>query len=328
MTQYTKVVLLKTKKEILNQVEKGKLGVKTAAHLLGITRQGLWKLRKNFKEHSNLALLGRKRGPKSWFRVHNRTPEWAEEKVEKIYLDYGGGPDTLLWVIEDYYHDELGWINLSRSTIYRILVRRRLLFPKSRGKVNPHPQKYTKGYPGEEVQLDTTEPYGKNQGILLNMIDDYSRWKASYFYPGNTSKHARICLEHFLASAPFPIQQVRVDNGGEFKKEFAAFCHQNQITLIRNRIRTPEHNGKVERLHRTIEEECLWRIPSEKRGSLQAVNYALAQHSQWYNCSRRHLGYQMEGRTPQQKIEDWILENQTSPEFSGEVNETLILYNA
>jgi hypothetical protein len=36
----------------------------------------------------------------------------------------------------------------------------------------------------------------------------------------------------------------------------------------------------------------------------------------------------MEGRTPQQKIEDWILENQTSPEFSREVNETLILYNA
>jgi len=28
-------------------------------------------------------LIGRKRDPKSWFRVHNRTPEGAEEKVEK-----------------------------------------------------------------------------------------------------------------------------------------------------------------------------------------------------------------------------------------------------
>ena len=53
MTQYIKVVLLKTKKEILNQVEEGKLGVNPASHLLGITRQGLWKLRKNFKEHGN-----------------------------------------------------------------------------------------------------------------------------------------------------------------------------------------------------------------------------------------------------------------------------------
>jgi len=326
MTQYTKVVLLKTKKEILNQVEEGKLGVKTASHLLGITRQGLWKLRKSFKEHGNLALIGCKRGPKGWFRVHNRTPQWAEEKVEKIYLDYGGGPDTLLWVIQDYYHDELGWINLSRSTIYRILVRRRLLFPKTNQKINHHPHKYTKGYPGEEVQLDTTEPYGKNKGILLNIIDDYSRWKASYFYPHNSSLNAKLCFQHFLASAPFPVQIVRVDNGPEFKKDFEKYCQQRSIGLIRNRVNTPEHNGKVERLHRTVEEECLWRLPPEQRTNQQAVIYALAQHSQWYNCQRRHLGYKMEGKTPQQKIEDWILDNQTSPEFSREVNETLILY--
>jgi len=34
----------------------------------------------------------------------------------------------------------------------------------------------------------------------------------------------------------------------------------------------------------------------------------------------------MEGKIPQRKIEDWIINNQTSPEFSREVNETLILY--
>ena len=170
-------------------------------------------------------------------------------KVEKIYLTYGGGPDTLLWVIEDYYHDELGWINLSRSTIYRILVRRRLLFPKASQKINHHPHKYTK-------------------------------WKGPYFFFGNTSLRAKLCFQHFLASAPFPVQ----------------------------------------------EEECLWRIPPKQRTNQQAINYALAQHNQWYNCSRRHLGYQMERKTPQQKIEDWIINNQTSPEFSGEVNETLIFY--
>jgi len=98
------------------------------------------------------------------------------------------------------------------------------------------------------------------------------------------------------------------------------------LTLIRNRVNTPEHNGKVERLHRTVEEECLWRVPREQQNSLQAVNYALTQHTLWYNSKRRHLGYKMNKLTPQQKIEDWIINNQTSPEFSGEVNETLILY--
>ena len=170
MTKYTSCSLLKTKKEIIKQVEGGKLSVTTASHLLGITRQGLWKLRKNFKKHGNIALIGRKRGPKSWYRVHNRTPKWVEKRIEEIYNEYTCGPDTLLWIIEDEYHDELGWIKLSRSTIYRILVRRRLITPKSGKKSNNHPNKYTKGYPGEEIQLDTTEPYGKGNGVLLNII--------------------------------------------------------------------------------------------------------------------------------------------------------------
>ena len=105
----------------------------------------------------------------------------GQRKSRKSYTLYGDGPDTLLWVIEDYYHDGLGWINLSCSTIYRILVRRRLLFPKASQKINHHPHKYTKGYPGEKVQLDTTEPYGKNQGILLNIIDDYLAGKPLTF---------------------------------------------------------------------------------------------------------------------------------------------------
>lgn len=326
MTKFTTTVLLKTKKEILLQVEEGKLGVKTAAGLLGMTRQGLWKLRKNFRGYRNLALIGRKRGPKSWFRVHNRTPEWIEERVGEIYLRHGGGPDTLGWIIEDYYHDQLGWIQLSRSTIYRILVRRRLLLPRLTNRTNLHSHKYTKGYPGEEIQLDTTEPFGKGKGILLNLIDDYSRWKGSYFYPRNQSLNVQNSFQHFLDSAPFPVQAVRVDNGPEFKRDFAKFCQKQRINLIRNQIRTPEHNGKVERLHRTIEEECLWRIPKEQRDQLETVSYSLAQHTRWYNTRRRHLGYRMEGKTPQQKIEDWIINNQTNQINQGEVNETLILY--
>lgn len=332
MTEYTISSLLKTKKEVLKQVEEGKLSVKTASSLLGITRQGLWKLRRNYQQYGAIALKGRKRGPRSCSRPHNRTPEWVEEKVEKIYLKHGGGPDTLLWIIEDYYHDQLAWVKLSRSTIYRILVRRRLLNTKSgtekEERRKRHNRKYTKGYPGEEVQIDTTEPYGKNKGVMLNIIDDYSRWKGSYFYKGNNSKNAALYFQHFLNSAPFPVQAVRTDNGSEFKKDFTKFCQQRGISIIRNPVHTPEHNGKVERLHRTVDEECLWRIPPKQRTSCQTVSYNLAQHSQWYNTKRRHLGYNMDKLTPKQKIEDWIINNKTNQLYQGEVNETLILYTS
>jgi transposase InsO family protein len=328
MGEYTRTALLKTKKEILLAVEEGKLSVKDGASLLGLTRQGLWKLRKNFKAYHNLALVGRKRGPKSYYRVFNRTSEWIEEKIEEIYLKFGGGPDNLLWIIEDNYHDEQAMISLSRSTIYRILVRRKVLgFPKNRKERKKHNQKYTKGYPGEEIQVDTTELFGKGKGTLLDLVDDYSRWSRSYFYQGGDSLKTAKCLERFLMEVPFPVEAVRTDNGSEFKKHFSKFCEERGIRQIRNRIKTPEHNGKVERFHRTVEEECLWKVVREGKGKdANLVNYELTKHNQWYDTKRRHLGYRMQGKTPLQKIEQFII-NQKSPDFlAGEVNETLILY--
>ena len=341
MTEYSKQKLINTKKRVIEEVEEGKLSVKTGANLLGITRQGLWKLRKQYKEYGDKALVGKKRGPRSWYQVHNRTPAWIEEKVEKIYLKHGGGPDTLLWIIEDYYHDQLGFIKLSRSTIYRILVRRRLLgkskretdglTQKQRRRLK-HSHKYTKGYPGEEVQVDTTEPFGKGNGWMINLVDDYSRWKASYFYPRNNSLSAKLALEHFINTAPFPVQAVRVDNGSEFKKKFKQYCQQQGIRLIKNPPNTPEHNGKVERLHRTVEEECLWQVPREYRNAkdetnVQYINYMLSKHTFWYNTKRRHLGYRMKC-TPRQKIETWIINNETSSLYRRDVNETLVLYRS
>jgi len=327
MTNYTKSSLLKTKREIINQVEAGKLGIKSASSILGISRQGLWKLRKNYSVYGLIALAGRKRGPGPGFVPYNRTPEWLEEKVGHLYTLWGGvGPDTLLWIIKDYYHDQLGEVELSRSTVYRILVRRRLIGRQENENFHSHQRRYTKGYPGEELQLDTTEPYGKGRGVMFNIIDDYSRFKWSYFYQKNNSRNTSLCLDHFRLIAPFPVRAVRVDNGPEFKLKFKSYCQLAGIGQIFNPIHTPQHNGKVERLHRTVEEECLWRVPPEHRDKMDTVNLALTKHSQWYNTRRRHLGYKMNNLTPQQKIENWIIDNKTSPEFTREVNETLILY--
>ena len=322
MTKSTRLSLLKTKRELLRQVDEGKLGVAAAASLLGITRQGLWKLRRSYQRYGLKALVGRRRGPKSWFRVHNRTPEWVEDKVANLYGEYGVGPDRLLWVIEDFHQDLL--LHLSRATIYRILVRRRLILPKTREE-RQHTKRYVKGYPGEEVQLDTTEPLGKGKGTQISAIDDYSRWGGADFYLGNKSQQAAVFLDWYRKTAPFPITAVRVDNGSEFKKDFTRYCQAHAITLIRNPVRTPEYNGKVERFHRTIEEECLWRTRAESEDR-ETVRYHLDRYLSWYNTKRRHGGLGMGKQTPQQRIEDFITNQPPHPFYTGEVNETLILY--
>ncbi len=82
MTEYTVSQLVGTKKRVLEALDKRQLGVAEAANLLGLTRQGLWKMRERVRLFGDGALNGRKRGPSVNTPIHNKTPEWAEEVVE------------------------------------------------------------------------------------------------------------------------------------------------------------------------------------------------------------------------------------------------------
>ena len=288
------------------------------ARIVGMSRQGFWKLRRKVNEFGLEAVVGRKRGPKAYTRPHNRTDKWIEATVERFFNLYGVGPDRMVWLLEDC------GIIVSRATVYRILVRRRLVIPKSKEKRGPV-HLYTKGYPGEEVQIDTTEPLGKSGPTLITAVDDFSRWGMGDCYFGNRSDQAADFLRRMVMQAPFPIHTVRTDNGSEFKKYFTTTCQELGINIIRNPVHHPTSNGKVERLHRTIEEECFWRVGA-KPDDLDYARYWLSRYLGWYNTKRRHGGYGMSGRTPQQRIEDYIITNQSYLE-GADVNETLILYN-
>ena len=321
MTQYSIENLLETRKRVVLQVNQGELSVCLGAKILGIFRQGLWKLRRRVGEHGLDCVLGRKRGPKSYHRVWNRKPEWLERKIEDLFTQTGGvGPDRLLWFLDD------SEVMVSRATIYRILVRRRLLVPKLRGKRQPVTL-YTKGYPGEEVQMDTTEPLGKSGPTLISAVDDYSRYGIADCYYGNKAKQAAEFLKRLVDEVPFPVRRIRTDNGSEFKREFTTTCKNLGIEIIRNPVHHPTSNGKVERLHRTLEEECFWRVGA-KPDNLEYARYWLSRYLAWYNTKRRHGGYGMQGRTPQQRIEDWILNRNTPILYREDVNETLILYTS
>jgi transposase InsO family protein len=309
--------LVEARLRVVNEVNQGKLSVESGAKLLGITRQGLWKLRKSIEKYGPSAITGRKRGPKYYQRPHNRTEGWIEDTVEKYFNLYGVGADRICWLLEDVQ------IHISRATAYRILVRRRLVIPKEKGKRKPVTL-YAKGYPEEEVQIDTTEPFGKKGIILISAVDDCSRFGMADCYYHNNSVNAADFLLKMVGEAPSPIKAVRTDNGSEFKKTFSSTCQRLGITIKRNPIKHPTSNGKVERMHRTIEEECFWRVQAHKE-DINYARYWLSRYLAWYNTIRRHGGYGMKGRTPQQRIEDWILANKSHCTLP-DVNETLILY--
>jgi len=309
--------LVEARLRVVNEVNEGKLSVESGAKILGITRQGLWKLRKSIGKYGSSAVTGRKRGPKGYQRPFNRTQKWIEDTVEKYFNLYGVGADRICWLLEDTH------IHISRATAYRILVRRRLIVPKEKAKRKPVIL-YAKGYPGEEVQIDTTEPFGKKGIILISAVDDCSRWGMADCYYHNNSQNAALFVAKIVREAPFPIKAFRTDNGSEFKRHFTSICKRLGIEIKRNPVKHPTSNGKVERLHRTIEEECFWRVNAH-REDLDYGRYWLSRYLAWYNTKRKHGGYGMKGRTPQQRIEDWILTNRPCSSLP-DVNETLILY--
>ena len=317
MSEKTIKNLVETRKRVVMDVNQRQLSVDVGARILGMSRQGFWKLRRRVNEFGLDAVVGRKRGPKTYTRPHNRTDKWIEQTVERFFNLYGVGPDRMVWLLEDC------GIVVSRATVYRILVRRRLIIPHVKEARKPV-HLYTKGYPGEEVQIDTTEPLGKSGPTLITAVDDFSRWGMGDCYYGNRSDQAADFLRRMVMQAPFPIHTVRTDNGSEFKKHFTTTCQELGINIIRNPVHHPTSNGKVERLHRTIEEECFWRVQA-KPDDLDYARYWLSRYLGWYNTKRRHGGYGMSGRTPQQRIEDYIITNQSYLE-GVDVNETLILY--
>lgn len=108
MTDYRLTKLIQMQEKIIIKVEAGKMQVQEGAELLGVTRQGLLKLRKQYRRHGQKALFGLKRGPKRWHRPWNRTEEATEEFVADFRRENPpDGPITISWKLADEYGIEL-----------------------------------------------------------------------------------------------------------------------------------------------------------------------------------------------------------------------------
>lgn len=116
--------------------------------------------------------------------------------------------------------------------------------------------------------------------------------------PEHTSALARRVAAE-LQAAGWQLERVLTDNGNEFGRR--AFGDRLPAGVTQTQIRSgrPQTNGHVERLHRTILEEC-WR-PAFAR-FLQVRNSGLRRHLDSYlhyhNHERAHTGRLTRGRAP------------------------------
>lgn len=184
-------------------------------------------------------------------------------------------------------------INISLSSVKRTLNRHGLRRFSNRKQWHQYPPRPLPEKPGILVEIDTVwDGASTDRLYIYTLIDVCSRWAFAWPYlQANTFKSIAF-LERARAAAPFKFLTLQSDHGSEFAKRFTERLLLRGMTHRHSRIRTPNDNAHLERFNRTIQDECLNRIPR----SLKSYEKEIPSYLQYYNTERPHMGLNM--KTP------------------------------
>jgi len=276
----------------------------------GISRKTFYKWLRRYQEGGRdfHVLKDRSRRPHS----HPRTvPKATVERLLALWRITHYGPRRLA-----YYLSQEGY-HLSVFAVYRVLQRAGLV-KRHHSRPRKRPQSYAMLAPGQRVQVDVkylpslrlrNRPEPLKQ-YLYSAIDDCTRLKAAWVSSELTPHASVLFLYRLLRTFPFPIQEVQTDHGVEFTYIF--FPHVQKPHPFEEALRSqgvhhklipvgqPKQNGKIERSHRTLDEECLNARTFRKPGPRE---HAIKRFLEFYNNKRPHsaLGW----LTPLQKLQSF-----------------------
>ena len=176
------------------------------------------------------------------------------------------------------------------------------------GKLKAQAKRYNKQYPGEMVHVDTKrlplltgEIRLQKHEYLFVGIDDFSRELYAAILPDKTQYSAETFLKQVLDECPYTIETVYSDNGLEYRggkdHAFMGLCKEYQIEQRFTKVRTPQTNGKAERVIRTLME--MWHektvFKSRAHRKMELIRFV-----NWYNTVKPHKG--IENRTPMEQL--------------------------
>lgn len=258
-------------------------------------------------------------------QMPNQLSPIIEQRIVAFALGHPGlGPKRIATRLR---RPEWGGLEVSANGVYKTLVRHGL---NTRAKRLALVAGYAAPYepprePAPDLHIDTSRP-GELVGIdcffvgrlhgakgpvwQITAIDTYSSfaWADLVVCPpagptiAHTSALARRVAQD-LQAAGWQLERVLTDNGNEFGRR--AFAERLPAGVAHTQIRSgrPQTNGHVERLHRTILEEC-WRPAFARflQVRLTGLKRELAHYLHTYNHDREHHGRITQGRCPAELV--------------------------
>lgn len=177
-------------------------------------------------------------------------------------------------------------IKVSLSSVKRTLDRHRLIKKRSLWKrYHPHQERPVVLQSGDLVETDTIHLMmsEKKRIYVFTLIDVFSRWTYAKAYEKISSKIGVDFIQEAQRQSPFHFKMIQSDHGPEFGKWFVSRVKKNHRYT---RIGKPNDNSHIERFNRTLQEECLDKIPVD----VKMINCALKKYLKYYNYERVHGG--------------------------------------
>lgn len=214
----------------------------------------------------------------------------VKQFIERTKLKTNYGPEKMRLAILRQFR-----LQVSTTIIYRYYRKKKLIRKpqKKQPWYQPMTEKLTITGPGQGVQIDIKYVYeGGRRRYQFSVFDPFTEL---YHFTILETKHSINAVTAFLHAESyfgFNILSVQTDNGSEFRGDFHNWLTDKNLTHYFIPKKSPWWNGKVERVHKTIDEEYyhnpfrVWKTAQE--------------WLQYYNEERIHLS--INGLTPRQKL--------------------------
>lgn len=293
------------------------ISIPELAKLVGHHENSLYNWKREYLKHGLAGLIDKSKAA----HTHpNEYPDDIKDKIKQLRLEKKNrripGPITIKQRLEERYD-----IKISRSGIAGFLNRQGLTDKKASSRIKNKKQrvkKYKIHDPGELAQLDikfALKSYNNHWFYQYSAIDYITDIACGEIYELMSNFESMIFLKSVIRFYPFNILGVQTDNDRVFTNKYTGYdksadplnprlhafdvlCNELDIKHYLIDKGKPCQNGKIERFHRTCEEEFYQR---ESFKDLNSLRKKFRDFLYYYNYEREHQG--LDGLTPLQKLQ-------------------------
>lgn len=202
-----------------------------------------------------------------------------EKEIVRLRQKTGRCTEAILLMVQK------NGMKVSRNTVHRVLDRGGFL--KKRGqfrRVHPPVERPKALKPGDLVEVDTIHRMidDKKRLYVFSLLDVHSRTAHAKAYSKMNGRASLKFLKEAEQKSSFRFEMIQSDHGPEFSNWFVSRIKKDHRFT---RLGKPNDNAHIERFNRTLQEECLDKVPNNVR----KINCALRKYLKYYNTERIHL---------------------------------------